>query len=69
MSVLTELGQKGGILSFFGNIALLWGGLRGAMSLTDRLINFLDIAERSLFQRFFFGISKPVIFIFHNFFI
>lgn len=55
MSVLTELGQRGGFLSYFGNIAILWGGIRGAMNLTDKLINFLDIAERSLFQRFFFG--------------
>lgn len=51
VAVLAELGQKGGILRFVGKIALLWGGIRGAMSLTDRLISFLHISERPLFQR------------------
>ncbi|WVZ65061.1 hypothetical protein U9M48_014483, partial [Paspalum notatum var. saurae] len=51
VAVLAELGQKGGILRFIGKIALLWGGIRGAMSLTDRLISFLRISERPLFQR------------------
>ncbi|KAG8056859.1 hypothetical protein GUJ93_ZPchr0002g24011 [Zizania palustris] len=51
VAVLAELGQKGGILRFVGKIALLWGGIRGAMSLTDRLISFLRISERPLFQR------------------
>uniref|UniRef100_A0ACD5Y233 Uncharacterized protein n=6 Tax=Avena sativa TaxID=4498 RepID=A0ACD5Y233_AVESA len=51
VAVLAELGQKGGILKFVGKIALLWGGIRGAMSLTDRLILFLRISERPLFQR------------------
>lgn len=49
--MLADLGQKGGILKLVGRIALLWGGLRSAMSLTDRLISFLRIAERPLFQR------------------
>ena len=51
VAVLAELGQKGGILRFIGKIALLWGGIRGAMSLTNRLISFLRISERPLFQR------------------
>lgn len=51
VAVLAELGQKGGILRFVGKMALLWGGIRGAMSLTDRLISFLRISERPLFQR------------------
>lgn len=51
VAVLAELGQRGGVLKFVGKIALLWGGIRGAMSLTDRLILFLRISERPLFQR------------------
>lgn len=51
VAMLAELGQRGGILRFVGKFALLWGGLRGAMSLTDKLISFLRIAERPLFQR------------------
>ncbi|KAL6965798.1 hypothetical protein U1Q18_036859 [Sarracenia purpurea var. burkii] len=51
VAMLAELGQKGGMLKLFGKIALLWGGMRGAMSLTDRLILILRIAERPLVQR------------------
>ncbi|KAK4713823.1 hypothetical protein R3W88_019730 [Solanum pinnatisectum] len=51
VSILAELGQKGGILKLVAKVALLWGGIRGAVSLTDRLISFLRIAERPLFQR------------------
>ncbi|KAL3642870.1 hypothetical protein CASFOL_013685 [Castilleja foliolosa] len=51
VSMLTELGQKGGMLKLVGKVALLWGGMRGAMSLTDKLISFLRISERPLFQR------------------
>ncbi|KAG8376268.1 hypothetical protein BUALT_Bualt09G0045600 [Buddleja alternifolia] len=51
VAMLTELGQKGGILRLVGKVALLWGGIRGAMSLTDKLISFLRIAERPLLQR------------------
>ncbi|XP_044471863.1 uncharacterized protein LOC123200634 isoform X2 [Mangifera indica] len=51
ITMLTSLGQKGGMLKLVGKIALLWGGLRGAMSLTDRLILFLHIADRPLFHR------------------
>ncbi|KAJ1402966.1 Alpha/Beta hydrolase fold [Sesbania bispinosa] len=51
VAMLADLGQKGGLLRLVGKIALLWGGIRGAMSLTDRLISFLRIAERPLFQR------------------
>lgn len=51
VAVLADLGQKGGVLRLFGKAALLWGGLRGAMSLTDRLLMFLRIAERPLHQR------------------
>ncbi|PKA47065.1 Embryogenesis-associated protein EMB8 [Apostasia shenzhenica] len=53
VAMLAELGQKGGVLRLIGKVALLWGGIRGAMSLTDRLISFLHIAERPLFQRVF----------------
>ncbi|KAK3013607.1 hypothetical protein RJ639_009310 [Escallonia herrerae] len=51
VALLTELGQKGGMLRLVGKVALLWGGIRGAMSLTDKLISFLRIAERPLPQR------------------
>ncbi|RLM84582.1 uncharacterized protein C2845_PM04G12330 [Panicum miliaceum] len=60
VAVLAELGQKGGILRFIGKIALLWGGIRGAMNLTDRLISFLHISERPLFQRIL-GFSSMVL--------
>lgn len=53
VAMLANLGQKGGGLKLFGKIALLWGGLRGAMSLTEKLIHFLHIAERPLHQRIF----------------
>lgn len=49
--MLANLGQQGGMLKLVGKIALLWGGIRGAMSLTDKLILFLHIAERPLYQR------------------
>ncbi|XP_042508424.1 uncharacterized protein LOC122084328 isoform X2 [Macadamia integrifolia] len=51
VAMLADLGQKGGMLRLVGKIALLWGGIRGAMSLTDRLISFLRLAERPLVQR------------------
>ncbi|KAL5728509.1 hypothetical protein ACHQM5_001584 [Ranunculus cassubicifolius] len=51
VAMLSDLGQKGGMLRMLGKFALLWGGIRGAMSLTDRLISFLHIADRPLFQR------------------
>ncbi|KAL9266834.1 Embryogenesis-associated protein EMB8-like protein [Drosera capensis] len=51
VALLARLGQRGGILKLVGKVALLWGGIRGAMSLTDRLILFLRIAERPLHQR------------------
>ncbi|KAJ8648299.1 hypothetical protein MRB53_001322 [Persea americana] len=51
VAMLADLGQKGGILRLIGKVALLWGGIRGALSLTDRLISFLHIAERPLFPR------------------
>ncbi|KAK7265485.1 hypothetical protein RJT34_33105 [Clitoria ternatea] len=53
VAMLADLGQRGGLLRLVGKLALLWGGIRGAMSLTDRLISFLRIAERPLFQRIF----------------
>lgn len=52
VAMLADLGQKGGILRLVGKVALLWGGIRGAMSLTDRLILFLHMAERPLIQRY-----------------
>ncbi|RZC89930.1 hypothetical protein C5167_028996 [Papaver somniferum] len=51
VAILAEWGQRGGMLRLVGKLALLWGGLRGAMSLTDRLISFLHISERPLPQR------------------
>ncbi|KAK4786384.1 hypothetical protein SAY86_003073 [Trapa natans] len=51
VAILAELGQRGGLLKLVGKVALLWGGLRGAMSFTDKLISFLRIAERPLIQR------------------
>lgn len=51
VAMLADLGQKGGLLRLVGKLALLWGGIRGAMSLTDRLISFLRIADRPLLQR------------------
>ncbi|KAL2481925.1 alpha/beta-Hydrolases superfamily protein [Abeliophyllum distichum] len=51
VAMLAELGQKGGILKLVGKVALLWGGIRGAISLTDKLISFLHIGERPLIQR------------------
>ncbi|KAI3995390.1 hypothetical protein MKX01_040506, partial [Papaver californicum] len=51
VAMLAEWGQRGGMLRLVGKLALLWGGLRGAMSLTDRLISFLHISERPLPQR------------------
>ncbi|KAK6248836.1 hypothetical protein QUC31_020401 [Theobroma cacao] len=51
VAMLADLGQRGGMLRLVGKIALLWGGIRGAVSLTDRLIMFLHIAERPLYQR------------------
>ncbi|KAL6560067.1 hypothetical protein OROHE_006305 [Orobanche hederae] len=50
VTMLTELGQKGGLLKLVGKVALLWGGIRGAMSLTEKLLSFLRIAERPLFH-------------------
>ncbi|MCO5576782.1 hypothetical protein L7F22_030602 [Adiantum nelumboides] len=50
VDILAGIGQKGGILRFVGKMALLWGGLRGAMSLTDRLLVFLRISDRPLYQ-------------------
>ncbi|XP_074269263.1 uncharacterized protein LOC141592476 isoform X2 [Silene latifolia] len=60
VNMLTEFGQRGGALRLVAKLALLWGGLRGAMSLTDRLISFLRVAERPLIQRIL-GFSCMVI--------
>ncbi|KAH7422912.1 hypothetical protein KP509_12G031700 [Ceratopteris richardii] len=51
VEILANLSQRGGILRLIGKAALLWGGLRGAMSLTDRLLVFLHIMDRPLYQR------------------
>ncbi|KAI3714466.1 hypothetical protein L6452_21420 [Arctium lappa] len=51
VALLADLGQRGGILRLVGKLALLWGGIRGAMSLTGKLISFLHLADRPLFQR------------------
>lgn len=52
VAMLADLGQKGGLLKLVGKLALLWGGLRGAMSLTEKLILFLHLADRPLLQRY-----------------
>lgn len=51
VAMLAELGQRGGFLRLIGKVALLWGGLRGAMSLTDRLLGILHFNERPVHQR------------------
>ncbi|MCI21233.1 CAAX amino terminal protease family protein, partial [Trifolium medium] len=51
VAMLADLGQRGGLLRLVGKFALLWGGIRGAMSLTDKLISFFHFSERPLFQR------------------
>ncbi|WCJ42850.1 alpha/beta-Hydrolases superfamily protein [Euphorbia peplus] len=51
VAMLAGWGQKGGMLRLVGKVALLWGGIRGAVSLTDKLISFLHMAERPLYQR------------------
>ncbi|XP_030488681.2 uncharacterized protein LOC115705482 isoform X1 [Cannabis sativa] len=51
VSMLGDLSQRGGILRLVGKLALLWGGIRGAMSLTNKLISVFHIAERPLIQR------------------
>lgn len=51
VAMLAELGQRGGFLRLIGKVALLWGGLRGAMSLTDRLLVFLQVNQRPLHLR------------------
>ncbi|XP_071709166.1 uncharacterized protein [Rutidosis leptorrhynchoides] len=51
VALLTDLGQRGGILKLVGKVALLWGGIRGAMSLIGKLFTFLRLSERPLLQR------------------
>ncbi|CAA3011327.1 CAAX amino terminal protease [Olea europaea subsp. europaea] len=46
-----RIGTEGGILKLVGKVALLWDGMRGTMSLTDKLISFLCIAEHLLILR------------------
>nr|XP_027192819.1 uncharacterized protein LOC101493992 isoform X2 [Cicer arietinum] len=53
VTMLADLGQRGGMLRLVGKFALLWGGIRGAMSLTDRIISVLHFSERPLLQRIF----------------
>jgi hypothetical protein len=58
--MLAELGQRGGFFRLIGKVALLWGGLRGAMSLTDRLLVFFRVSERPLHLRCFFFPSLSI---------
>lgn len=51
VAMLAEFGQRGGMLRLVGKAALLWGGIRGALSLIERLMSFLRFSERPLFQR------------------
>ncbi|CAI9286177.1 unnamed protein product [Lactuca saligna] len=51
VAMLADLGQRGGILRLVGKFALLWGGIRGAMSLIGKLISFLKLSKRPLYQR------------------
>ena len=53
VAMLADLGHRGVLLRLVGNIASLSGDIHGAMSLTDRLLSFLHIVERLLFQRYF----------------
>ncbi|CAK8563935.1 unnamed protein product [Lathyrus sativus] len=53
VTMLADLGQRGGLLRLVGKFALLWGGIRGAMSLTDKLISVFHFSGRPLFQRIF----------------
>lgn len=49
--MLVGVGERGGMLRLVSKLALLWGGLRGAMSLTDRLFSFLRIVDQPLLLR------------------
>ncbi|CAA2965709.1 CAAX amino terminal protease [Olea europaea subsp. europaea] len=51
VAMLAELEHNGGILKLVGIVALLWGGIRGAMSLTDKLISFMRIDKCPLIPR------------------
>lgn len=51
VAMLADLGQRGGMLRLVGKLALLWGGIRGAVSLTEKLFSFLRLADRPLYQR------------------
>ncbi|CAA3009029.1 RING-H2 finger ATL39-like [Olea europaea subsp. europaea] len=51
VAMLAELGHKGGFLKLVGIVALLWGGLRGSMSLTDKLISFMRITKHPMIPR------------------
>uniref|UniRef100_A0A7N0RFN1 Embryogenesis-associated protein EMB8 n=1 Tax=Kalanchoe fedtschenkoi TaxID=63787 RepID=A0A7N0RFN1_KALFE len=51
VAMLADLGQRFGMLKLVGKAALLWGGIRGAMSLTDKLISFLHLSKRPLLHR------------------
>ncbi|CAA3011330.1 CAAX amino terminal protease [Olea europaea subsp. europaea] len=50
-AMLAKLGQNGGIWKLVGKVALLWGGICGAMSMTDKFISFLHIARCPLIPR------------------
>ncbi|XP_024544544.1 uncharacterized protein LOC112351260 [Selaginella moellendorffii] len=51
ISMLADIGQKAGFLNVIGKAALLWGGLRGAMNVTERLLVFFKIAAMPLHRR------------------
>ncbi|KNA20414.1 hypothetical protein SOVF_052600 isoform A [Spinacia oleracea] len=51
VAMLVGVGERGGMLRLVSKLALLWGGLRGAMSLTDRLFSFLRIVDQPLLLR------------------
>lgn len=51
VAMLADLGHRGGLLRLVGKIALLWGGIHGAMSLMDMFLSFLCVVECPLFQR------------------
>ncbi|XP_050946766.1 uncharacterized protein LOC103499360 isoform X3 [Cucumis melo] len=61
VSMLAELGEKGGVLKLIGRMALLWGGIRTAMSVTEKLISILRIAERPLFQRILWSVGLVLV--------
>lgn len=60
VATLSGLGQKGGFLRLITKGALLWSGIRGAISVVDRLIKFLRIETKPLLYRFLLSFQSYV---------